>query len=238
MADINVTHAKDDAEKEYVMLREEIMYHQDLRDHMAQVTYTVCAAIFAGAITVGNAWVNLCTLIFLIPIALKESESAKTIAYIASYMITFLEEDCGFNWESMHKKYYEKNPRRSIKEYIIHYVSRWDYAILTVASSFLFWIMLGTNPFVSPAINGSTALGVAVLGFQAVAAIFQIVVSRYYCDFSTRKKEMCRNWEKIKAEREATIKDPQIENDPEMSFGDLDDLDDKEEPVAELLLHK
>lgn len=179
-------------EKEYMMLREEIMYHQKQRDSIAQFCYTVCVAAIAAAFASKVSWINLCVLLFLVPMSLKAAESSNSIAFLASYMKAYLERDFDIKWETHHHNYYLKYKRKGTL-WVIHYCARWDFLCLSIVSSFLFWLMRNFDLCV----RGHIAFGWIIIVLQVLVIIFEGYIGFVYSNFVKLKDDMLDNWNKL-----------------------------------------
>ncbi len=181
-------------EKEYQMLREELMYNQKYRDSLAQFAYTVVCAIVAAALVADNEWILLGAVLFLLPMTVRVAECSSSTAYIASYMKTHLEPYLDLKWEINHYAYYEKNPRKGWEK-VIYYLSRLDFPFLTAVCSALFWFMRDLN--FSP--KGNLLLGIGIVIVQVVIAIFEGVLICRYANIVRKKYIHIDRWNALKA---------------------------------------
>ena len=180
-------------EKEYMMLREEIMYIQKRRESIIQHTYTVGIALFAAAFASKISWINLCILPYLISASLKATECGNSLGYLASYMEVFLEESIDIKWETNNHKYAKNYPKKGFR-WLQHFIGRCDFLCLAIISCFLFWLM---RDF-SFEIYGRLLYGIVLLVIQAIVIVFEMYLSFYYSNYATHKNKTWNNWEWIK----------------------------------------
>lgn len=180
-------------EKEYQMLREELMYNQKYRDSLAQFAYTVVCAIVAAALAADNEWILLGAVIFLLPMTVRVAECSNSTAYIASYMRIYLEPHLDLKWETNHHAYHHKNPRRGW-ESVIYYLSRLDFPFLTAVCSALFWFMRDFNFFPKE----SVLLGIGIIVIQFVIVVFESVLICRYANVARRKGLHIERWNALK----------------------------------------
>lgn len=186
---------KINTEKEYMMLREELMYNQKNRDTLAQFAYTVVGVIITAAFAANNEWIMLCVLIFLLPMSLRVAECSNTTAYIASYMKTHLEPHIDLKWETNHYTYYKENPRKGWEKFI-YYFSRLDFPFLSFVSSFLFWLMRGFDFYP----QGSLLLGHAIVICQIVVIAIEAIVICRFADIAKKKELHIHRWNMIESD--------------------------------------
>lgn len=180
-------------EKEYMMLREEIMHEIKQRDNIAQFAYTITIAVFAAALSSNISCIVLCTLPFLLFTSLKVAECCYSISYIATYLSTHLEPQLDFEWENNHLNYYKVNKRKQTDR-IIYMCSRLDFSFLTAISAFLFWHMRGYNF----RIQNSLICGIILIILQIGLFYFELYIGIVYSNIFELKKNKLIKWEKVK----------------------------------------
>lgn len=184
--------------EEYKMLREEIMYNQKVENTAVQFTYTMIAALWAASFAhIGNEWIIFVSLIIIIPISLRVWYSRQSMAFLATYMSTFLEdsfeEKDKFNWETRHIMYYNEFGRTKSEKFV-YYSSRLDFTLLSVAGTLLFWILRGWI-FI---IHGSILYAYLILLFQLCIISVELFLSCKYTNMSKLKEKKIKNWEKLR----------------------------------------
>ena len=78
---------------DYDNLREEILYSRKAQDTFTMFLYTSVITILGFAFELQNLYLFLLPIIIIVPVAIKVADYRRTIAYIAAYMIVFLEND-------------------------------------------------------------------------------------------------------------------------------------------------
>ncbi len=184
---------KVEIEKEYQMLREELMYNQKYRDTLAQFAYTVVCAIMAAALAADNEWILLGAVIFLLPMTVRVAECSNSTAYIASYMKTYLEPHLDLKWEINHHAYHSENPRKGWEK-VIYYLSRLDFPFLTAVCSVFFWLMRDLN--FCP--KDSLLLGIGIVIVQVALVIFEGVLICRYANVLRKKNLHIDRWNALK----------------------------------------
>lgn len=94
-------------QQEYAMLREEIMETMKSQNSLSTfVSTTICTFIgVVIALDSPNPLLYLIPFIVLVPAAFKEANYQKRVAYLASYLIVFLEGDNSFLWETRYHRF-------------------------------------------------------------------------------------------------------------------------------------
>lgn len=87
-------------EKEYLMLKDEIMLSMKTIKNYNTMLYTVSAALLAFAFNSQNELLFLLPFVILFPLYYLITREAKQALRIGAYMIVFLEEKTNFSWES------------------------------------------------------------------------------------------------------------------------------------------
>lgn len=182
-------------EKEYLMLRNEIIWRLKVVDTLGTFTYTVFISILGVAISTNIIELFLLPFIVVVPISLKVANHKYGVAYVAGYLNEFLEdltdENC-FKWEKFHVKYYNENPRE-LKEKIIYYGSNAEYLLICVLTSILFWIK-----YLSGHETYLTVVQVFGYSFIQLASIFLVTYATInYSSFQKFKPSILLKWKKV-----------------------------------------
>ena len=185
------------SEKEYSMIREEIMYNQNQRDTFERFAYTVVTAIYAVAFAAHSCWLMLCTILLLLPISFRIFSCNESIHYLSSYLASF-GKSVDIAWEHYHHKYQEKFKPESKWYKKLFSQLRLDFFLLISASSLLFWLLRGF----SIEIHGKLLYGIIILIFQIAAAVIELIVPIRNSIIGTEKKnEMINNWKALMQEQ-------------------------------------
>ncbi len=177
---------------EYMMIREEMMFNQKRQDSITQFTYTTAVAIWAAALTVNNAWIVYSSLFVTLLMALRISDCRRAISFLAGYMKVMLEPNIEFEWETMSCKYYETH-RRTAMEWLLYVGSKFDFAILSIVSSILFWGLRDWTFIV----HDSLILAYVVLIVQIFIVAFEILLYFKYSSVASMKNKFISNWEVV-----------------------------------------
>lgn len=180
-------------EKEYMMLREEIMYITKRRESIIQHTYTVGLGLFAAAFAANIAWINLCIIPLVLSASLRATEYGNSLSYLASYVEVFLESKLDIKWETMNRKYLSRYKKKGFL-WFQHFAGRCDFLCLVLISCALFWIERQGQIVV----HGSLSLGIIVLILQIVVICFELYLVFYYVNNKRRKNLLIENWQKLK----------------------------------------
>lgn len=103
--------------EEYKLLRQEIMECMKNQNELSTfVSTTICAFIgVVIALDRPNPFLYLIPFVILLPASFKEANYQRRVAYIASYMIVFLESKDSFLWETRYHHFSSANPTRGQK---------------------------------------------------------------------------------------------------------------------------
>ena len=180
------------AEKEYMMLREELTYNQKLRDSLEKLSYTVAVGIFAATVTLKNPWVILCNIVFLFLMSFRVAECARSVAYLSSYIYTNIESADNFRWETQHYEYSKQHRWKGIEKAIYSF-GRWNFIILSGISAVFFWFLRGFNFY----IHGHWAYGLIMIILQMLAIFTEIYLIIVHCSVFKHKTKMIKNWKNL-----------------------------------------
>ncbi|MBE6700394.1 MAG: hypothetical protein E7582_00685 [Ruminococcaceae bacterium] len=175
---------------EYMMLREEMMFNQKRQDSITQFTYTTTVAIWAAALTVNNAWIVYSSLFMILLMTMRISNCRRCIAFLAGYMKVALEPDLDLQWETKSFDYYEIN-KRTTSEWLLYVGSKFDFPILSIISSLLFWGLRDWKFM----IYNSVLLSHITLFIQIFIIVFEMLLYFKYSSVATIKKKLIKNWE-------------------------------------------
>lgn len=187
-------------EKEYFMLREEIMHHKKRQNTMATFACTLIASLIGIAATANVPILAAISTIFVFPLSLKFFESRYSIALLSTYMRTFLSEPGCPNWENNLSEYYSLT-QRQWHEKMVYFFSKFDFLLLSVAClvSFLY-----LNSKSEPKIVGFT-FGFIVFIQSVITVIIFYFTCKYY-SYENLKNNKMSNWIKLKAKKGKTAK--------------------------------
>lgn len=104
--------------EEYAMLREEIMENMKSQNNLSTfVSTTICTFIgVVIALDQPSPFLYLIPFLILIPASFKESNYQRRVAYLASYLIVYLEGEDSFLWETRYHHFARRgNPSLSSK---------------------------------------------------------------------------------------------------------------------------
>ena len=100
---------------DYDNLREEILYSRKAQDTFTMFLYTSVITILGFAFELQNLYLFLLPIIIIVPVAIKVADYRRTIAYIAAYMIVFLENDYN-KWETDNFEFSKIYPRKGMEK--------------------------------------------------------------------------------------------------------------------------
>lgn len=184
-------------DKEYLMLRDEIIWRLKAIDTLDTFTYTAFVGILGIAFAAEIIELCLLSFIIIVPISLKVANHKHAISHVSGYMREFLEDihkDQCFKWETLHCEFYKKNPR-NLTENIIYYGSSIEYIIMCLITSFIFWIYVFQNKV------EFTSFQMCIFSFiQVVVILFVTYITVNCIDFLKIKSPILLKWRKVKEE--------------------------------------
>lgn len=187
-------------EKEYLMLRDEIIWRLKAIDTLDTFAYTVFVTVLGIAFTTKIIELCLLSFVIIVPVSLKVANHKHAISHVSGYMREFLEDihnnQC-FKWETLHSKFYWKNPRNLV-ENIIYYGSSIEYIIMCIFSS----IILGIRFFQD---KGELTLFQKSIYFfiPLVITLFVAYITINCIDFHKIKSPIIIKWRSVKEEVES-----------------------------------
>lgn len=158
-------------EEEYKMLREEIMECMKNQNELSTfVSTTICAFIgVVIALDHPNPFLYLIPFVILLPASFKEANYQRRVAYLASYMIVFLENKDNFLWETRYHHFSSINPTRGQK--LRAMLETFEFPLFGILCFILF---LFQNPF--SFLNSHTFLQNTFPWLRIVSIILMIVL--------------------------------------------------------------
>lgn len=181
------------AEKEYFMLREEIIYSAKSVDTLSAFLYTCVVALLGIAIQTNSIAFYLLPFIVIVPITFKIFALKDSIIYIAAYMHVALEGKVGIYWETNHIKYSDKN-KNTFAEKLIYYGTSFEFILLSSTCTILFWWQylshIGTYK-----ITSNIVLGI-IIAIQVMVNGVVLYLTILYMHFNLRKPAKISNWRK------------------------------------------
>lgn len=138
--------------EEYLMLREEIMECMKSQASLSTfVSATICTYL-AAVIALKNPdpLFYLVPFLILVPASLKEAKYQLRIAYLASYLITFLEGPDSFLWETRYHAFSKTSRQRNSR--IRALFETFEFTLFSILCDILFlWNYQMSFPFASVA---------------------------------------------------------------------------------------
>lgn len=183
-------------EKEYFMLREEIMHHKKRQNTMATFAYTIVASLFGVAATADVPILAAIPVVFVFPLSLKFFESRYSIALLSTYMRVFLSESDCPRWENNLSEYYSLT-QRQWHEKLVYVCSKFDFFLLCFACPFSFWVL---NCNSHRRIDNPLFTIIIIIQIIITATVFYFTC-KYY-SYENLKNNKMNNWLKLKIEKE------------------------------------
>lgn len=182
--------------KDYENLREEIMYSRKAQDNYAIFLYTTVVTILGFAFQLQNYYLCLLPIVIIIPVCIKIADYRRTIAYLATYMIAFLEKDI-YKWETDNFKFSNKFPRKGLERFI-HILENYDAFILNVICTLIFVVSVIHNSFNS---QSNICLDIALSVISGVTCVVVFLVTRTYSDYQKLKVSKLNYWNKYQTQK-------------------------------------
>lgn len=182
--------------QDYENLREEIMYSRKAQDTFTVFLYTTVITILGFAFELNNEYLYLLPIVIIIPVAIKVADYRRTIAYIAAYMIAFLEKNYN-EWETNNFEFSKRYPRKGIEK-IIHILENYDSFFLNVICSCIF---IGAIIFKMMNVSFTHLfLDIALSIISIFACIIVFIITRTYSDYQNLKLIKLSAWLRFKTE--------------------------------------
>ena len=181
---------------DYKNLREEIMYSRKAQDKYAIFLYTTVVTILGFAFQFENYYLCLLPIVIIIPICIKIADYRRTIAYLATYMIAFLEKD-EYKWETDNFMFSNKFPRKGLERFI-HILENYDAFILNVICTLIFVVSVIYNSFNC---QSNICLELALSVISGLTCLVVFLITRTYSDYQQLKASKLSNWNKYKTQK-------------------------------------
>lgn len=181
---------------DYKNLREEIMYSRKAQDKYAIFLYTTVVTILGFAFQFENYYLCLLPIVIIIPVCMKIADYRRTIAYLATYMIAFLEKD-EYKWETDNFMFSNKFPRKGLERFI-HILENYDAFILNVICTLIFVVSVIYNSFNC---QSNICLGLALSVISGLTCVVVFLITRTYSDYQQLKASKLNNWNKYKTQK-------------------------------------
>lgn len=181
---------------DYKNLREEIMYSRKAQDKYAIFLYTTVVTILGFAFQFENYYLCLLPIVIIIPVCIKIADYRRTIAYLATYMIAFLEKD-EYKWETDNFMFSNKFPRKGLERFI-HILENYDAFILNVICTLIFVVSVIYNSFNC---QSNICLELALSVISGLTCVVVFLITRTYSDYQQLKASKLSNWNKYKTQK-------------------------------------
>lgn len=181
---------------DYKNLREEIMYSRKAQDKYAVFLYTTVVTILGFAFQLNNYYLCLLPIVIIIPVCIKIADYRRTIAYLAAYMIAFLENDT-YKWETDNFKFSNKFPRKGLERFI-HILENYDSFMLNVICTLIFIISVVYNSFYC---QSNMYLDISLCVVSVLTCVVLFFITRTYSDYQQLKASKLSDWNKYKAKK-------------------------------------
>ena len=175
---------------DYDNLREEILYSRKAQDTFTMFLYTSVITILGFAFELQNLYLFLLPIIIIVPVAIKVADYRRTIAYIAAYMILFLENDYN-KWETDNFEFSKIYPRKGMEK-LIHILENYDAFFLNVVCASVFIGMVVYNIISSNLTNLFLDIILSIIAIFTCVLIF--IVTRTYSDYQNLKVLKLSGW--------------------------------------------
>lgn len=181
-----ITRSTSQYEKQYEMLREEIINCTRLSNEFSTFSMTALAAVLAFALSENNPFLFAIPYILIIPLSSKSLYYRNNIATISAYMIVVLEPIIeGYRWESSVSQYNKHNGSTAFTIF-----RNYEYCFESVVCLILYlYYAVGFDT--DPAI-------IAAVGIICAAATAYVSIICYkMAHTSELKKVSIKRWEQV-----------------------------------------